>query len=96
MIGIVNTFVHAIMYFYYFLTAFKPELKHSIWWKKHITQLQIAQFLYLAIHFLRALLTKDCNYPQFFLWLTLVENAFFLVLFSDFYVKAYRNKSKFD
>lgn len=29
------------MYTYYFLTAFKPELKQSFWWKKHITQVQL-------------------------------------------------------
>jgi len=41
MVGILNTFVHIVMYFYYFLTSFKPELKQSMWWKKHITQLQM-------------------------------------------------------
>lgn len=29
------------MYGYYFLTSFKPELKNSLWWKKHITQIQL-------------------------------------------------------
>lgn len=43
MLGMVNTFVHAFMYFYFFLTAFKPELKRSIWWKKHITQFQMVR-----------------------------------------------------
>jgi elongation of very long chain fatty acids protein 7 len=41
LLGIVNSFVHSVMYFYYFLTSFKPELKQSIWWKKHLTQLQM-------------------------------------------------------
>lgn len=41
LLGFVNLFVHAFMYFYYFLTAFKPELKKSIWWKKNITQFQL-------------------------------------------------------
>lgn len=31
------------MYSYYFLTSFKPELKYSIWWKKHITQIQLVR-----------------------------------------------------
>jgi hypothetical protein len=43
MLGIINSFVHAFMYTYYFLTAFKPELKKSIWWKKHITQVQLVR-----------------------------------------------------
>jgi hypothetical protein len=43
--GILNAAVHSLMYFYYFLTTFKPDLKNSIWWKKHITQLQMVNHL---------------------------------------------------
>jgi hypothetical protein len=39
--GFGNGFVHSFMYSYYFLTAFKPEMKKSIWWKRNITQIQI-------------------------------------------------------
>lgn len=38
---IINTFVHAIMYTYYLVTCIRPGLKESIWWKKHITQIQM-------------------------------------------------------
>lgn len=41
MLGLINSWVHVVMYTYYFLTAFKPELKQSFWWKKHITQIQL-------------------------------------------------------
>lgn len=44
-LGMINTFVHGIMYFYFFLTALKPELKKSIWWKKHITQIQMVNWI---------------------------------------------------
>ena len=37
---LMNTLVHVIMYYYYFLTA----LKISPWWKKYITMIQIIQF----------------------------------------------------
>lgn len=43
LLGIINCGVHVIMYTYYFLTAFKPELKNSLWWKKHITQVQLVR-----------------------------------------------------
>lgn len=43
LLAIVNSFVHTIMYGYYFITSFKPELKQSIWWKKHITQVQLVR-----------------------------------------------------
>uniref|UniRef100_A0A182PR35 Elongation of very long chain fatty acids protein n=1 Tax=Anopheles epiroticus TaxID=199890 RepID=A0A182PR35_9DIPT len=51
LLGLINSFVHVIMYFYYFLTSFKPELKKSIWWKRHITQVQLIQFAILMLHF---------------------------------------------
>lgn len=40
-LGLVNVFIHSVMYTYYFLTAFKPEMKKSIWWKRNITQIQM-------------------------------------------------------
>lgn len=38
--GMVNTFVHTIMYAYYFLATF-PGLKKYLWWKQHLTKLQL-------------------------------------------------------
>lgn len=43
LLGFLNVFVHAFMYFYYFLTAVRPEVKQSIWWKRHITQFQLVR-----------------------------------------------------
>lgn len=39
--GIINIFIHVVMYFYYLLTTVKPEYKKSVWWKRHLTQLQL-------------------------------------------------------
>jgi len=95
LLGYINTIVHAIMYFYYFLTSFKPELKQSIWWKKHITQVQMLQFAILTVAFLRASLsdTPNCTYPKFWLWALAIQNTFFLALFADFYRKTYFRKA---
>lgn len=82
------------MYFYYFLTAFKPELKKSIWWKKHITQVQIAQFAFLAVFFLRNIFAENCEYSKVFAWIIFIQNTFMLVLFSDFYVRVYRKQKQ--
>ena len=38
--GVINSFVHVIMYLYYFLTSIDNKYKHSSW-KKYITQLQM-------------------------------------------------------
>jgi len=40
-IGWINSFVHIIMYSYYFLSAFGPQMQKYLWWKKHITNLQM-------------------------------------------------------
>lgn len=80
------------MYAYYFFTCFKPELKKSIWWKKHITQLQLLQFATLVIHFSRVCFADNCDYPLAVAWIVLIQNLFMLVLFSDFYWKVYLKK----
>lgn len=82
-------FVHAIMYSYYFLTAFKPELKNSIWWKKYITQLQIAQFAFLSIFFLHVFLGENCSYPKVISCIAFIQNLCMMALFGDFYVRVY-------
>lgn len=89
MIGIVNTYVHSVMYVYYLFAAFKPVVKRSIKWKKLLTQIQIAQFLFLTIHFLRALIASDCEFPKTFLAFAFGQNVFMLCLFGDFYRKVY-------
>uniref|UniRef100_A0A034WTF1 Elongation of very long chain fatty acids protein n=1 Tax=Bactrocera dorsalis TaxID=27457 RepID=A0A034WTF1_BACDO len=91
---IVNLAVHTIMYFYYFISALRPELKHSMWWKKHITQVQIAQFLVLLLHFTHALLDMECEFPKWALGLASFQTLVMLVLFSDFYYKAYLRPNK--
>lgn len=32
------------MYSYYFLTNYDPEYRKKLWWKKHVTQLQMVSF----------------------------------------------------
>ena len=36
-----NSFVHVVMYAYYFLAAFGPRFQPYLWWKKHLTKLQV-------------------------------------------------------
>jgi hypothetical protein len=81
------------MYFYYFLTSYKPELRQSIWWKKHITQLQLAQFTFLIFYFGIPLLT-ECDYPKVLLLFALVQAVYMMLLFLDFYYKAYIKKKQ--
>ncbi|XP_059622442.1 elongation of very long chain fatty acids protein AAEL008004-like [Phlebotomus argentipes] len=93
LLGVLNAFVHVIMYTYYFLTSFNSDLKNSIWWKKHITQLQLFQFLILILHFAHPLIRRpDCSHPRILLCIAMMQNIFMFCLFFDFYLKAYRRK----
>lgn len=40
-IAFFNSFVHIWMYFYYLLTVIQKEYNKSVWWKKHLTELQL-------------------------------------------------------
>lgn len=91
-LGVLNCYVHALMYFYYFLSCIKSDLKSSIWWKKHITHIQMIQFAILFIHFGHPLVFGNCQYPKSWLVALCVQNLFMLILFSDFYHKAYIRK----
>ena len=45
MLVTLNSIVHVIMYGYYLLTTWDDSYKQSIWWKKHVTQVQIVSLL---------------------------------------------------
>ena len=65
--GFLNTMVHIIMYTYYLLAAMGPKYQKYIWWKKHLTLIQMIQFGIVLIHSAQALYF-DCNFPKVFLW----------------------------
>nr|DBA17767.1 TPA: hypothetical protein GDO54_016090 [Pyxicephalus adspersus] len=40
--AMINSLVHVIMYFYYGLSAAGPRFQKFLWWKKHMTAIQLA------------------------------------------------------
>lgn len=42
-IGMMNAFVHIIMYIYYFFAAMGPQYQKYLWWKKYITTMQMVR-----------------------------------------------------
>ncbi|XP_069697698.1 very long chain fatty acid elongase 7-like isoform X2 [Periplaneta americana] len=88
----INSFVHMVMYSYYFITNAFPEYKKNIWWKKYITQMQLVQFVFLVVHNIPTVIQKDCGFPALAGGLLLVEGALMFYLFSKFYVKTYWKK----
>lgn len=47
-IGLVNTFVHIVMYSYYGLAAIGPYMQKYLWWKRYLTSLQLVKKLVTA------------------------------------------------
>ncbi|XP_066994288.2 very long chain fatty acid elongase 7-like [Anabrus simplex] len=89
---VLNCIVHVVMYSYYFLSSLDSEYKKSIWWKKHLTQLQIIQFFLIAVHNSQILFNNTCGYPYGLAFLLVVQTAFMSLMFLDFYIKTYIKK----
>lgn len=47
--GLLNTFVHIIMYTYYMLAAMGPKVQKYLWWKKYLTVLQMVSALQIEL-----------------------------------------------
>ncbi|CAH1154313.1 unnamed protein product [Phaedon cochleariae] len=92
-VGLINSFVHIVMYSYYMMAAMGPRYQRFLWWKKYITTLQMAQFGLAFLHNSQ-LLFVDCGYPRWSVVFTLPNAIFFYVLFSDFYQKNYSGEKK--
>ncbi|XP_063705875.1 very long chain fatty acid elongase AAEL008004-like [Culicoides brevitarsis] len=88
-IGMVNSMVHIVMYFYYFLSALGPQWQKYLWWKKYITTMQMIQFGLCFLHSAQ-LLWNDCGFPRWSIFFTLPNAIFFYFLFNDFYQKSYK------
>ncbi|KAK0166820.1 hypothetical protein PV327_004303 [Microctonus hyperodae] len=86
--GLLNTFVHIIMYGYYLLAALGPKIQPYLWWKKYLTSLQMIQFVLVMIHAFQ-LLFIECNYSKAFVWWIGMHSVLFFYLFRDFYIQAY-------
>lgn len=84
----VNCFIHMIMYTYYALAALGPSVRPYLWWKRYLTQLQMAQFISLIVHGSIPVF-YDCGFPPYFGYLTIFEASLFFALFFNFYVNTY-------
>lgn len=92
--GLCNTFVHFFMYLYYMMAALGPQYQKYIWWKRHMTNLQMVQFIAIFIHGSQLLLRNDCNYPTAFGYFIAAHAVLFFVLFAQFYIREYLDRGK--
>jgi len=77
---VLNSFVHLVMYSYYFLST----LGYNAWWKNYITLLQMGQFLVMNLQALY-ILFAGCAYPPKITWVYLFYIISLFVLFKNFY-----------
>ncbi|XP_048458078.1 ELOVL fatty acid elongase 8b [Rhincodon typus] len=47
-IGLLNSFVHIVMYLYYGIAAMGPHMQKYLWWKRYLTMLQLVGLLYVC------------------------------------------------
>ncbi|XP_017836175.2 elongation of very long chain fatty acids protein F-like [Drosophila busckii] len=89
-LGLLNSFVHAIMYYYYFISAMYPSLKQSIWWKQYITITQLLQFVLIGAQCLWILVyNQQCKFPKLLQFGLLIQSVTFIIMFSNFYYHTY-------
>jgi len=96
--GLLNVFVHMFMYFYYMIAAMGPKYSKYIWWKQHMTTLQMVQFIGIMTHGFQFLfMDESCGFPwQYGLYIG-AHAVLFFILFSQFYIREYvgkKSKSK--
>ncbi|KAK3909228.1 Elongation of very long chain fatty acids protein 4 [Frankliniella fusca] len=89
--AMVNSFIHVLLYSYYGLAAMGPKVAQYLWWKKYLTILQLIQFtgaLILGVNAIRS----ECDFPMWMKYALVVYMVSFIVLFGNFYAKAYIRK----
>lgn len=86
--GMLNSFVHIFMYSYYALSLLGPNVQKYLWWKRYLTRLQLTQFFAFVVHTGYNLVT-DCDFPQTFNIAVFIYAISLIVLFGNFYYRAY-------
>uniref|UniRef100_A0A8C4J260 Elongation of very long chain fatty acids protein 1 n=2 Tax=Dromaius novaehollandiae TaxID=8790 RepID=A0A8C4J260_DRONO len=88
--AMINSMVHVVMYFYYGLSAAGPAFQKYLWWKKHITAIQLAQFVIVSIHISQYYFMPSCQYQfPIFIHLIWIYGTIFFILFSNFWYQSY-------
>ncbi|KAH9505839.1 hypothetical protein DERF_010611 [Dermatophagoides farinae] len=89
-----NTAIHCIMYSYYALSSFGPKIQPYLWWKRYITQLQLAQFVIYGIYLIPFFKYQQ-GYPiKFWRFIAVPQPIIFFYLFYRFYRQSYMAKNE--
>lgn len=94
-VGLVNSMVHVIMYFYYMVAAMGPKYQKYLWWKKYLTWIQLGQFVFILAYMI-SLLVSDCHLPRLVSILFSINTFILLCLFINFYLQTYKKRKEVD
>lgn len=53
LLGVINSFIHVVMYTYYLISGLGPQYQKLLWWKSHVTTLQLVSYFYYCCHSLK-------------------------------------------
>ena len=70
------------------------QYQKYLWWKQHLTTLQMIQFVLIMVHGFQLVFYDDCDFPWQFAYYIGAHAILFFILFSEFYVKNYLTKKK--
>ena len=90
---LMNSFIHFVMYSYYFMAAYGPQLRKYLWWKRYLTMIQLSQFAVLGVYCFFLLMFQQ-GYPMFWLLVGLPQPFFFFYMFYDFYRRSYNVRAR--
>ncbi|GFT43131.1 elongation of very long chain fatty acids protein 4 [Nephila pilipes] len=90
----INSFIHIVMYTYYGLAAMGPEVQKKLWWKEHLTKLQMVQFVVIIVFVIVIIPLSGCKTTQHGIYIEITFAAIFLGLFYNFYLKTYKKPLK--
>ncbi|XP_073951325.1 very long chain fatty acid elongase 7-like isoform X2 [Choristoneura fumiferana] len=91
-VGLLNSFVHVLMYAYYGIASMGPEYQKYVWWKKHLTKVQLVQFVLVVSHLHYQQKLTPCPLPSFFHYFCVISIGSFFFLFLKFYFQSYSAK----
>ncbi|XP_063900742.1 very long chain fatty acid elongase AAEL008004-like isoform X1 [Zophobas morio] len=87
---ILNSFVHILMYSYYFLSSLGLHWqKYIAKWKPAITMLQMIQLITLVVHASQVLYFDDCNLPHIFFYFYAMNVTIIFFMFKNFFKENY-------